>query len=727
MTAGRGQRRQPGGPGASGSPGAPGAPGGRGSSLRTRTVGLALLASLAVVALAGATLLVRPGGSADSSPGASSPGSSIAGIGSGKPPPGSGSGSGSASEPVATPGPSAVASSALTGAAGFVRVDQVGYELDTSGSRHRAFLLAPVPATGTSFQLVADDGSVVESAAVPTQSLGSWNDQYGFVYPLDFSGALAGTYRILVSGSVAGISPPFRIDTATNLYQPLLSNALAFYQAQRDGPDVVSTVMNREPSHLNDTVALTYAAPIYNGDGILVKDLHRVGGPIDASGGWADAGDYVKFVQTTSYVVDVMLAGIRDQPSLAGPDSGADFTAEARFGLDWLQKMWDDKTRTLYYQVGIGDGNDTILGDHDLWRLPEVDDTVQGADPAAKYLRHRPVFRAGVPGAKISPNLAGRLSAAFAECSQVFRASDPAYADRCLIEAEHVYALADTKPKTLLTVAPFDFYPETQWRDDMELGAIEIAKALNGLTGAPPAGLPSTDSHAYIRASAHWAAAYVHGPKDFDSLNLYDVAGLAHYELALAIGLAGDPTDVEILPSALIADMKARLDSAVARAARDPFGFGGDFTQFDSAAHALGLATMASEVDELTSSTDYAAFGRRQLDVVLGSNAWGTSLIVGAGTTFPHCIHHQIANLVGSLDGSSPLLLGAVVNGPNAPQDDLGLPDGADACSTPGFSQFDGHGSVFLDDAGSWPTVEPSLDYSVGQVLAFARAAAGLR
>ena len=165
-------------------------------------------------------------------------------------------------------------------------------------------------------------------------------------------------------------------------------------------------MLDRRPSHLNDKVAFTYAPPTYNADGVLVHDLHRIGGPIDASGGWADAGDYVKFVQTTSYVVDVMLAGVRDQPALVGPDSGADFTAEARFGLDWLQKMWDDKTRTLYYQVGIGDGNDTILGDHDTWRLPEVDDTAGGTDRAFRYVRHRPVLRAGPPGrrsARTSP------------------------------------------------------------------------------------------------------------------------------------------------------------------------------------------------------------------------------------------------------------------------------------------------------------------------------------
>ena len=72
------------------------------------------------------------------------------------------------------------------------------------------------------------------------------------------------------------------------------------------------------------------------------------------------------------------------------------------------------------------------------------------------------------------------------------------------------------------------------------------------------------------------------------------------------------------------------------------------------------------------------------------------------------------------------MLLGAVVNGPNGPQDDTGLPDGARACSTPGYATFDGHGGRFVDDSGSWPTVEPALDYSVGQILAFARAAADL-
>ena len=56
---------------------------------------------------------------------------------------------------------------------------------------------------------------------------------------------------------------------------------------------------------------------------------------------------------------------------------GASFSAEARFGVEWLLRMFDDRTGTLYYQVGIGAGNSKTLGDHDIWRLPQADDTLR--------------------------------------------------------------------------------------------------------------------------------------------------------------------------------------------------------------------------------------------------------------------------------------------------------------------------------------------------------------
>src|SRR6202035_2913759 len=186
--------------------------------------------------------------------------------------------------------------------------------------------------------------------------------------------------------------------------------------------------------HLNDATAMTYMIPKLNGNDGFAGDLTPLGTTIDGSGAWWDAGDYLKFVETDSYVVAMMETAVRDFHVQLGTGSAtSNFSAEAAFGLDFLSRMWDDSTRTLYIQVGIGSGNNKTIGDHDIWRLPQADDTYGGSDPAYRYIRHRPVFRAGPPGSTVSPNLARRDAAAFALCFQVFRMAN------CLRAGEHIY------------------------------------------------------------------------------------------------------------------------------------------------------------------------------------------------------------------------------------------------------------------------------------------------
>ena len=378
-----------------------------------------------------------------------------------------------------------------------------------------------------------------------------------------------------MNGPVAGSSPLFRVDTGGALYRHALANALFFYRAERDGPRYVPSALRTAPAHLPDRNAMTYRTPKTDDDGVFKGDLKPLGVRMDAAGGWWDAGDYPKFVMTTSYTVDLMLAGVRDFPDQMGAGSASsNFTNEARFGLNWLMKMWNDRTRTLYYQVGIASGNNKTVADHDIWRLPQDDDTYGGTDPLYRYIRHRPVFRAAPPGSKVSPNIAGRDAAAMALGYQVFRQSHPRFAKRCLRAAEHIFDLANPHPKGhLLTIIPFDYYGESSWQDDLELGATELSFAL--ASGGLPRNLPHHDPSFYLDRAAHWAEVYITGPQDAaDTLNLYDVSGLAHYELYRAIEQAGNPADLEVTPAALLADMKKELDAAMAQAATDPFGFG---------------------------------------------------------------------------------------------------------------------------------------------------------
>ena len=599
-------------------------------------------------------------------------------------------------------GRTAGAAPARTTGAAHVRVNQVGYP---GGGPKRAYLMTAAPAPGAAFTVTDAGGATVLSGTVGA-SLGSWSAAYGFVYPLDFSAvATAGRYRVSVAGPAAATSAAFSIGSGSAVYGQALSNTLRFYEVQRDGAQFVRSRLRTAPAHLHDRRAMTYRTPKVNGDGEFRGDLSPLGKRIDASGGWWDAGDYLKFVHATSYTEALLLTGVRDFPDQMGASSSAsDFRAETKFGARWLLRMWDDKTRTLYYQVGIGSGNATTAGDHDLWRLPQRDDDWRPGDPAYRYIRHRPVFRAGPPGSLISPNLAGRDAAALALAAQVFGGGDPTFARRCLLAAAHIFDLADPRPGRLMTAIPYEYYPETEWRDDMELGATELYFAL---AGAPaPAAAP------------HDAA---------DSLNLYDVSGLAHYELYRALAQAGDPGGLDVDKAAVLADLKKALDNAVATAAGDPFQFGFGWAQWDTTTHGAGLAVMASEYDELSGAQDYAVWNCRWLGAVLGANAWGTSLIVGDGTTFPNCLQHQVANLRGTLSGKAPILLGACVEGPNSEQDDGRAPGMRIGPRKDAFKQFNGAGGAKWRDAvQNYPNTEPAIDLTAPSALAFARLMAGL-
>jgi endoglucanase len=602
----------------------------------------------------------------------------------------------------------------------FIRINQLGYA--TSASK-RAYLMASGSEAGATFSVRNSGGATVASGTVGA-SLGSWSSGYPDVYALDFDGVTASdTYTVTVSGPINATSPSFPINSAAALYAGALNNALSFYENERDGLNYIPSALRTAPAHLNDTSAMTYLTPNMNSNGRFSGDLTSLGISIDASGGWWDAGDYLKFVETTSYTVAMMGVGVRDFPSQLGSGSTtSDFTAETKFGLTFLSHMWNDSTQTLYYQVGIGNGNAKTISDHDIWRLPQADDNYGGTDSLYRYIRNRPVFRAGAPGSLISPNIAGRLTADFALCFQLYKTSDPTFANACLLSAEHVFALANTAPSgNLLTSAPFSFYPETEWRDDLELGATELYYALAG--GGLPSGLPHTDPLFYLTAAAQWAHAYITGPNDAaDSLNLYDVSGMAHYELYRAIAQAGNPTGLAASQTDLLNDMKKQLDKAVTQSNSDPFGFGFTWAAFDTTTHGTGLVVMASEYDHLTSTSTYANYGVRWLANVLGTNSWGISLIVGDGAVFPHCMQHQVANLVGSLDGSAPVLAGAAVEGPNSTTS-RGLVSGMRTCPANGvdqYAQFNGSSATFQDNVQSWSTDEPAIDLTATSPLAFA-------
>jgi len=611
-----------------------------------------------------------------------------------------------------------------------VRVNQVGYE---AGSKNlTAVALCTAAPSSSTFSLINSGGTSVYSGKASADA-GSWSTTYPHTYHLVFSTSTVGTYTLSFDGAS---SPAFKIDTAANLYSKLLGYSVFFYQAQRDGADVISTVLNRKPSHLTDSTATVYKIPTYKDD-TLQGSLVSLNSKVNVSGGWFDAGDFIKFVQTASYVVDVMLLSVRDHPLLFKQGGQADLYSEAKFGLDWLMNMWDDKDGILYYQVGIGNGNDKITADHDVWRLPEKDDQldVKSGD-AEYYIKYRPVFANANAQAKapISPNLAGRVAAAFALCYQVYAKSLATFASDCLNYAEDVWALANTNPSgQLLTTSPYDFYPETEWRDDLELGATELFFATK--LAAQNGRKTKQSASYYLSAAGTWASNYI-SKGDADYLNLYDVGALAHYELFRALNVSSvddvdessplsshskKSIDASVTQKQLVDAISTLVSDALTTSKKDPFGFGLDYASAgDLVPEAFGLAIMADLLRELDSSaySKYKDLAASQVDWLFGKNAWGTTFMIGAGSVFSHCPQHQVANLAGHLDGTPPILYGAVPDGPSDSDNfsDLGIPDGGKTCpttKTDEFKAFTGKGVRYMDNVEAWPSVEPADDYSV--------------
>ena len=520
---------------------------------------------------------------------------------------------------------------------------------------------------------------------------------------------------------MAASSPSFSVATTEDLFAPRIEDAVAFFQAQRDGPDVIPGDLARKPSHLNDRDLDVFAWPTYedpDSDAIVGRSLDRIDRHVDLSGGWFDAGDFIKFTHTTAYAVGLMYLADRE----LGAAAPADLAAEAAFGEDWLERAWDPQTGTLYLQVGIGSGNTkgTFNGDHDLWRLPEADDTLAGREN--RYLRSRPAFRANDPGTRLPPNLAGRMAAALALAAQVHAVNDPARARQELATAAAVFAHAKTKHVTeadVATALPHAFYPESSWRDDLEWGAAELALAGQALD--------DPRSETWLRDGARWAASYLDKEAGDDTLNLYDTSAVAHADLVRAMRAAPSVSGLAMDEIRLVDDLRSQLATGVARSDGDPFAAGAVYDDFDAAAHTFGLLATARLYQDLTGQANFDAFATRQRDWVLGANPWGASLMIGVGTDFPHCPQHVVANLSGSQAGTAPILRGAVVNGPNSA--DLfadGLdeffeeghacpPDGVDA-----YAGFTGHGSQYVDNVAAWQTVEPAIDFTAVALLAFA-------
>ena len=540
-----------------------------------------------------------------------------------------------------------------------VHLNQVGFRT-TEPKR------AVVPATGA---ILGNGFVIVDDAVVPVTRYGgtlseyhgpNQSGHYTRHFFADFDGfTRPGRYRLRLSDG--HLSAPFTV--GDDIYEQLVPLILRYFDVQRCGPQHSE---HRGPCHEDDGI-------IHGGP--------RNGARIDATGGWHDAGDYLKFVETTSYVAAVMLfaydhyhahldravAGWSDSSGLPLP------LAYARIGLDWLLKMHPSPDE-FYYQVG----DDT---DHDSWRLPEDDTPKQ-----QKNWKPRPVFYG------IGANLAGRTAAAFADASRLYRPFDPAFAARCLSAAKSVYHLGLKNPH-VVTTKPYDFYPETTWQDDMEWGAINLFRA--------------TGDKDYLTQALEFAR--LAGPAHTYT-SVYNVHAMAHGTL-----YPHAPAPVQ---ERLLEHLRVDAEYARSHAASNPYGLGTPYL-WGTAEAAAGAAITSLIYAKLSGHREYAEVARRQRDFILGCNPFGLCCLIGAGTRYPLFPHHQIANI------KNIELTGAIIGGPcdlktyqEQHISDLNVEFSTQSPSPPPLLQDLSHAvGVYHDVVEDYVTNEPANDYTAKFLL----------
>ncbi|HBE77869.1 MAG TPA: glycosyl hydrolase family 5 [Firmicutes bacterium] len=155
-----------------------------------------------------------------------------------------------------------------------------------------------------------------------------------------------GTYRIEVPG--VGCSYPFSI--ATGIYNKVFELGTRFFYLQRCG------------INLNDQESGLCHPACHCKDGYIARqDLFNQQDDLFSSvGGWHDAGDYGKYVTTTTITVAHMLLAFELWPrkfsdgQLRIPESGngiPDILDEARYGLEWLFTM-QRSDGAVYHKIG---------------------------------------------------------------------------------------------------------------------------------------------------------------------------------------------------------------------------------------------------------------------------------------------------------------------------------------------------------------------------------------
>lgn len=572
-----------------------------------------------------------------------------------------------------------------------IRINQAGYR---SSDTKVAVIISRSPIVQPLYVRDAATGVVIRlpklSATRPTPD--GWSSSFPYSAAFDFSDIeRPGRYSVEMTPEIR--SPEFSIGTYPAYHEDLLF----FMRQQRCGYNpFLDAVCHRHDGR-------SFYAPF--SDETFV----------DASGGWHDAGDQLKYLITASNATARMMLAYELQKAKFGdsvdalgrenrPNGIPDILDEAKWGLDWIHKL-HPRADQLFHQVADD-------RDHRGFKMPASDN----ADYGWGANSYRPVYFADGKPQGLSQfksrstgvaNIAGRSSAAMAMAYRIWKSDlkDAEFAARCLRAAESLYAMGRRQEgfqQGNSFGAPYR-YNEDTWADDMEYAAAELFKATR-----KPQYLIDAKRYAKIAGTTSWMEFEdsTMGEQMSRHYQMYPFTNVGHFAL---YPLVDKKTKAE-----LAGYYRSGIERVVARAKTNPYGVGVPFL-WCSNNLVVAFITQVHLYELMTGDKRYRAAALDHRDWLLGRNPWGTSMFEGLpeGGEYPEDTHLPTTQLL------KTQLRGGLVDGPIAASTYKGL-IGLTLTKPDEFAPFQPRDVVYHDDVGDYSTNEPTMDGTADAILVMA-------
>jgi hypothetical protein len=564
----------------------------------------------------------------------------------------------------------------------FIRINQLGYLLD----EQKTAIVFSNEKVSEVFQLVDENNKVVAALRPNKSKQGGWGTFENY-YELDFSHVkIRGTYFIQAKKSKSR-SNLFKI--GNDVYKQKPEVLLGFMRQQRCGYNPYFDMV----CHQRDGRSAYGTMP----DGTFVN----------ASGGWHDAGDQLKYLITGSYATAHMLMAYELYPkafedhvnALGQPQSNgiADVLDEAKWGLDWILKLHPESNQLIHQ---IADDRD-----HIGWKMPDEDSSDYGWGKNSYRVAY---FATGEPQglnkykseATGVSNIAGRSAAALALASRIWLrdVKDTIFAKNCLEAAKSLYHLGKEKEgfqQGNSYGAPYR-YSEKTWADDMEWGAAELYKSTGNNTY-----LREAKAYAIKANTVSWM------PRDsVEHYEYYPFVNLGHFALYEVVD--------DTFQKTLAGYYKSGLEDNLKRASKNAYKIGVPFI-WCSNNLLTSLITQGILYEKMTGDKSYHQFLVEQRDWLFGRNPWGTSMFtkMPEGGEYPMDVHTSTWAL------TKKEVAGGLVDGPVYTSIFNSL-KGLRMDNPDEFEAFQNKFVVYHDDIGDYSTNEPTMDGTAGSIIMMA-------